>query len=332
MSSGFSFDADSKSGPPISPILSRFWHFTLITPSNLSLASKLQTVAPNLLHIQNYVLPSSSLLLHTWSLAVEEHFYLLLPCFLWFICRKSGSSNRLPQIPIAAGILIALCTALRCYQAFVVERALSPDRHVLMILTHWRMDSLFFGVLIAYLKEFHPQRLSKLTGSSFKRTSLLVAGLALVSPMFFLDSHLAVVKSFGLTSLYFGYGAILLSVVSSPVGVGWQGRFLGSKVTQILASIGVSSYSIYLWHLALGREPMFFLSHTGFLNSLPTSVGWWAFTLLYGSLAVFAGMAMGRLIETPSLLLREKLFPAKSALKQESKAEMSKPTYGSKAA
>ena len=53
------------------------------------------TMLPNLLHIQNYW-PGERPLGQTWSLAVEEHFYLALPFFL-------GIGMELPDVGGEAG-------------------------------------------------------------------------------------------------------------------------------------------------------------------------------------------------------------------------------------
>ena len=47
---------------------------------------------------------------HTWSLAVEEHFYLALPLLLLLLIRL----KRLPLVPWVGMALLAICMALRC--------------------------------------------------------------------------------------------------------------------------------------------------------------------------------------------------------------------------
>jgi len=51
---------------------------------------------PNVFHVQNYF---DTLRAHTWSLAVEEHFYLLLPLVLLALTRLRRPPDRRPPAP-----------------------------------------------------------------------------------------------------------------------------------------------------------------------------------------------------------------------------------------
>src|SRR5271165_1417145 len=50
---------------------------------------------------------------HTWSLAVEEHFYIFLPIFLFFLMKLSSNhENPFRSIPQTAAVIAALCLLL----------------------------------------------------------------------------------------------------------------------------------------------------------------------------------------------------------------------------
>ncbi|MBU0611515.1 MAG: acyltransferase, partial [Armatimonadetes bacterium] len=84
----------------------------------------LRLLGPNLVHLQNYssilldphakgLLPLTS---HTWTLAIEEHFYLALALFLGLITRRQRTFDAgLPLVPVAAAVVMLGCLAARIW-------------------------------------------------------------------------------------------------------------------------------------------------------------------------------------------------------------------------
>ncbi len=255
---------------------------------------------PQLSHLQNYL---GMVRTHTWSLAIEEHFYLALPvALLW-------ASRSRPR-PFASVPLIAVALAIGClaWRLHLLFSGVPYSNDHYMFPTHLRMDGLFFGVLLAFL---HHCRADILEPIIRHREILLVAGLLLLCPMFVLAKETcAFVPTIGLTEVYLAYGCILLAVVHTPLGEGWLGSFLNSHPARIVAWIGCFSYSIYLWHLDLGRDPVRWLMSQGFLFRLPPELRWCLGMFLFVCLASLVGALLGSLIEMPALALRNRLFPA----------------------
>src|SRR3954453_276119 len=104
----------------------------------------------NALHIQNY---AGTSLRHLWSLAVEEHFYLVLavlfPCF----ARRRGSPRLL--VGVLVGVLVA-ALALRIWGT-----TLGVSEVRLQWRTHFRVDSLAAGVLLAGLSGRWAERVER---------------------------------------------------------------------------------------------------------------------------------------------------------------------------
>ena len=262
----------------------------------------LRTLWPNFLHIQNYF--SLPYLGHTWSLAVEEHAYLLLPLLLWLATRKrSGPILSLPLVVAALVGVIVVCTGLRFAWFYAV-----PHRvvNVPVSRTHLRLDSISFGVLLAYLHCFYPDLLRRLAR---RPVALFALGLALISPMWALKftTH-PIVNTLGLSLLYFGYGAVLVSMVYTPMGEGRFGRSFQSLTARVLIWIGAYTYSIYLWHIE-ARKVVGWLVQHDFLASLSPVPRWWGVTLLFIVLSIRMGVVMAKLIEYPALALRERIMP-----------------------
>jgi peptidoglycan/LPS O-acetylase OafA/YrhL len=95
-----------------------------------------------LLFLQNYL---DGFRYVTWSLAVEEHFYLLLPLVLFCLAKGQSDPHRpYRYLPHAVAVVAAVCLACRLAVAHQRVNVLS---HVTP--THLRIDGLFFGVLVA---------------------------------------------------------------------------------------------------------------------------------------------------------------------------------------
>ncbi len=218
---------------------------------------------PNFVHLQNYIFTSlvarTSINGHTWSLAVEEHFYLTLPILLILVARLSrrvgdGTLRLLPGILVA---LIVVCTATRVYLAVFSDISASSDTAwYAWVSTHLRMDALAMGVLLAYVVSFAPALVEPLRRW---RLGLLSLGTLCFLPAVLFplgeDSLDYVINySLGLSLQALGSLAVVLWAWFASHGDGAMlvdrsPRRRGTDaLVRWLASIGVWSYSIYVWH------------------------------------------------------------------------------------
>lgn len=242
------------------------------------------------LFLQNYWQPEWR---HTWSLAVEEHFYVGLALLCWLRVRASANDPN-PFLPIVwfGGALLIVCPLLRLQAAagdsFDLQRQLFP--------THLRIDSLMFGVLLAWFWHFQRPRLEALARPH--RGKLLLLGLALLAPtlVFSLEAD-RWMHVIGFSVFALGGTLLVLVAATAPVR---QPNLLARGV----ARIGFYSYSIYLWHLPVARV----LDATLAGKLTPNT---WLLAYLAGSLLV--GFLLGRLIEWPALKLRDRWFPKPQA-------------------
>jgi peptidoglycan/LPS O-acetylase OafA/YrhL len=247
-----------------------------------------------LLFVQSYV---PGLWMHTWSLAIEEHFYLLLPLVLLLLVRyRPAAANPFRLIPFLGVGIVVLELALRLlnwrmHPAYAYQTHLSP--------THLRLDSLFVGVVLSYLYHFHTRAfVGTLTPW---RWVLIAAGVALLAPAFVLPLETTpFVYTAGLT--IFGVaGAMLVAgtvLCASP----------RERIFAPTAALGAYSYSIYLWHLPVMYWGIPLVEQVaGFRFSL----GFRAALSVTGSLAF--GAAMAKLVEGPALRLRDRWFPSRAS-------------------
>lgn len=275
---------------------------------------------PHLLHVQNYYWLSGPRG-HTWSLAVEEHFYLALPLMLWLATSwritsgrttgeaRGATSSTLALLPILAFTVIIACALGRVWICLRDPQVAASPYPWIYTPTHLRVGGLFFGVLLAYWHHFEPHRLSFASKHSGK---LLLAGVVLVAPLVvFPRSIHPLFAALGYDLVTLGYGAILLAAVYSDVeGRGLLSRFFGSFAARALAFVGVFSYPIYLWHLDAATNRINPITDRFLVPGNETR--WLFFAAVHFLLALLAGIFWAKLLEKPSLVLRDRLFPRRS--------------------
>ncbi len=229
---------------------------------------------------------------HTWSLAVEEHFYLGLSALVVYLIA------RVPNHPFSRMPAIFAAIAVACFSFRMLTLWLYPvfSNRTCLFPSHLRMDSLMFGVLVSYLWNFRD--LEKWS-SRIPSIVLWIAGSLMLSPAFFYEvTEYRWVSIFGVAMFYAGSGVLLLAALRIADSTSW--------IMRGLASLGAASYSIYLWHL-----PVLTWGH----DLVTRLVGFDNFYLyLFDALVVSCafGWLMNRAIEKPVLVLRDRLFPSAS--------------------
>lgn len=219
---------------------------------------------------------------HTWSLCVEEHFYLALPVVL-VVLMRFGRSKEDPFriIPYLFGFSLALCLLLRVF--IVMKDGWTPR-------TDMVFDSLLAGVFLGYLYHFRPNWFAKVSEPRW-----LLLSAALFAPMVFVEGLSRMVETIGLTALTISFFFL----------VAWSARrehVIPGFAGKLLARIGFYSYSIYLWHMYLTARvfhyPVTFSSY-------------WIYVI--GSVSV--GILMANLIELPFLAIRDRVIPRRGTTK-----------------
>jgi peptidoglycan/LPS O-acetylase OafA/YrhL len=251
------------------------------------LVAQLKDFLPSIAFIQNYIPPNPAT--HTWSLAVEEHFYLLLPFMLVFLGVERIWKYLIP---------ICLSTIPIC----LILRGVAIVRHGRLQLaeSHLHFDALMVGVALAVLALKYPKRFISLGRYPKALIALgLVLWLVALSPYrweFFMGT-------FGYTLRICGSAMLLLAAcVSTSTSDTRRG---------VLAWIGINSYAIYVWHVTImGTSEKFILR---FVAPLISNEGlrWITMVLVVTVSVVLAGAAVTLLIERPSLALRDKWFPSR---------------------
>jgi peptidoglycan/LPS O-acetylase OafA/YrhL len=186
----------------------------------------LSALTAELLFFQNYV---PGLWGHTWSLAVEEHFYIgLALLFAWLVGRKHAT-DPFSLVPYIFVVLATTCFFLRVATEFINHE--KPYDWFAYCGSHLRIDSLFFGVLLAYLCRFHNLTTLMACVPTF---SLVAAAVLLLLPAFFVDIGRHHWCWSGLViMLYLGGGMLVIASTRLPAS--------RNPVLVGLASLGAAS-------------------------------------------------------------------------------------------
>lgn len=271
-----------------------------------------QITAPKLvsemLFVQNY---GPRLWPHTWSLAIEEHFYLLVGLCVYLASKhlKRGE-NPFAWIPWAFAVIAPALLLMRTWTSYAYPYYWETHTYP----THLRIDSLLFGVVIAYYKNFHEAKLSgavRKLGWALPAISAVLVSTAALVPLWRHFMH-----TLGFTCLYAGFGGLLLTLLYLSVPrPNWMQR-----PTAWLAFGGSHSYSIYLWHYAImAWTPMVAAKALG--RDLP----YFASVFAYMTASVAAGIGMAKLVEMPTLAFRDRMFPSRSGAGLSTSARESEP-------
>jgi peptidoglycan/LPS O-acetylase OafA/YrhL len=251
----------------------------------------LGAIASELLFVQNY---RPALWDHTWSLAVEEHFYFLL-AFVLFLFARRETSEPFRFIPAAFVIIALLCLALRIHVGHS-----APYKHKTHLFpTHLRLDGLCFGVLLSYSFHRHPVAFLG-TARRFKYVFASIGVLMLLPAFYYPLETTSFISTFGLTLFYLGSGSLLIAAL----GTESPRTSFGSA----LAYAGSHSYSVYLWHMSVALWGTLIVSHL-----LSGNYNWHVYTLVYLIGAIGFGIGMAVITEFPVLRIRDRVFPSRGA-------------------
>jgi peptidoglycan/LPS O-acetylase OafA/YrhL len=216
-------------------------------------------------------------LAHTWSLSVEEQFYLVWPLLLIALPRRWAVGAGLTMILMSPVARWALSGAVA-----------GPERRVLYVVSAARIDILMLGSLPAIV--WKSPRFQECLGAALRaRLHLIAVGAALLCCTPTTEAHFGrLMSALEPTVQAIGAAALVVWTVRSPYTVvGW---FVGLLPVRALGWI---SYSVYLWQ-------QIFLNHD---NPYPGAMK----NLLNVALAISAGCLSYLLIERPFLHLRARL-------------------------
>lgn len=241
------------------------------------------------------LLPLFQLTDHTWSLAIEEQFYLVWPPVL-LLTLSWARRRRIDPVTAAITLALTLAAASALLKLALWNGVSSENR--LYFGTDTRADSLLIGAALGLA--FTTGRLGwahrllpALTPVALLGIFVLLAFVHRDDPALYLG---------GLTGV-----AILVAIVIG--GVALEPESLVGRLLSLapLVAIGRISYGIYLWHWPVFR----------YLHEAELGLGWWQTQLVRIAVSLAAATASFFLLERPLLAMRHRFDP------QVRKAELS---------
>jgi len=248
-----------------------------------------------LFFVQNYF---QGFMQVTWSLGIEEQFYLLVAVLLPFLARF----RKVNWIVPACILLMITTISLRIVNYFSFPQYLSNPHHDAL---QFRADSLAAGVMVSWYYHFHHEKFKSWVTNH--RTLLFFLSIIFLLPSFIFHYSDPRIFTVSFTSVWFAYSGIVSLLIFLPgTKPFWWSFFNKNKLILAIAWIGFYSYAIYLFHVFIG-----FGAVSNFERHIWPNPPIYLRFLIFLLAHIVFGFLMSKLIEQPVLRWRNRVFPPK---------------------
>lgn len=240
---------------------------------------------------------------HSWSLCVEEQFYLIFPLLCMLTFARDSNPTRMWFLLIA-GFISAILIRAYMLSTHGGNQITGMDYYEFIYYPSYsRFDELLPGIAIALLKNYHSSRFEKLLryGNLF-----LLAGVIGCAWVFYLFLNVAYTEKTGTSSWVpvIGYSLLAISFACLMLAALAPGCWLYRQKIPGAASIAIWSYAIYLIHKPLYQLLKDPLKNLGINTDDYLGMG------IIVLVSVICGWLLFKLVETPFMNLRSRFFPS----------------------
>lgn len=243
-----------------------------------------------IIFIQNFNLPVSGFS-QSWSLCVEEQFYLLFPFLALWLYR--GNKNRLMAILLLT-MLCGLFLRGMFWQHLETTNNLKQFTTTIYYPTYCRLDGFICGIFVAIIQNHYYKFWGRIT--IYSNTLLVIGTLFLTCFIFIVtnrDSFLS--ATIGFSGISIGFAIITLSALSN--------KSLLSKYNILFCNrLALWSYAIYLLQKPISVLCARYFSSIGLNNNA------YSIILINFLMQVLTGYIMFYLWESKFILIRNKVL------------------------
>ena len=236
-------------------------------------------VIPALFYVMNWTIVAGNnpgIVGHTWTLSIEEQFYLVWPLALLGVLAVGRGRLAWVSAFLIGAVVVAIVLRVALWSG-------QGGYYRTFVGTDTRMDALAIGCLVAVAFSRRP----------IKVPPLVMAALAASIPLILWITDDSSMAAIGLAATALAAAGLVAGAAS-----GGGDRVLGWRP---LAYVGLISYGLYLWHRPLMRV----FTDSG-LGGVP-----WAVVLMF---AISLGLAFvsRRFVEDPFLALKDRYFTSRA--------------------
>jgi len=265
-----------------------------------------------LFYLTNYPFRFDYTMEWSWSLSLEEHFYLAVPVLIILLNRLRSHRARITALLVVWAS--ALLVRLGVYALHEGEWTHIAYFQKIYTPTHTRYDTLVAGILIAYLHYHFRDRITAWYQHAWVRRvslALPLGLLLLLANPFDLGADVVIFRYQWLRHIF--YIGTVTTIVYCPLLLWalcahdrWT-RVLGSRAFLWIASLG---YGIYLVHIPVFESlvrPLFVRIHE--LGVVPDLALWTLAVLVTVAVSMVVSWVLHVIFERPALWVRERFVP-----------------------
>jgi peptidoglycan/LPS O-acetylase OafA/YrhL len=251
---------------------------------------------------QNLDLRPGQTFTHSWSLCIEEQFYLIFPLVALAFALIKRSVTLAWSAIIAAIVFGIVMRGYNWYEHGREAISASDYWRYIYYSSFTRFDELLPGIAIALLKNYHTAIYQKL----LNRGNLIAAvGMLSTAAIFYMFHNYFYINNYGFSffAASFGFSLLAISFGLLVLAALSPASLLGRIRIPCAAILALWSYAIYLIHKPIFQVLKTYLPEHGI--DISQSMG----VAIVMGVSLIAGWALYQFVETPFMKLRDKFYP-----------------------